>query len=202
MWNDSVIEAVKGAAGPELDLSTLGLGVHPIKTIGQRQQAIRMLISVLKYLSPKQRDSEVEKLMDIVSARLSENLMMTSDQVCALHRAGMGIGAHTVNHPILACLDEAQVRSEIAESRSYLENLIGERVALFAFNGKPGEDYNANHVSIVKALGFSAAVCTAWGTAKIDSDLYQIPRFLPWDKSATRFVMRLYQNYWRPVVLA
>jgi hypothetical protein len=40
-----------------------------------------------------------------------------------------------------------------------LEDLLGERVGLFAYpNGKPGEDYSPATVEVVRSLGIDAAV--------------------------------------------
>jgi hypothetical protein len=63
-----------------------------------------------------------------------------------------------------------------------LENLLDEPVTRFAYpNGKPGEDYSPSSVQIAKDLGFEAAVSTAWGASNAQTDLFQIPRFTPWD---------------------
>jgi peptidoglycan/xylan/chitin deacetylase (PgdA/CDA1 family) len=201
MWNDSVIEALRQAPGAELDLANLGLARFPISTIEQRRQAAMALILAFKYLPVDERDEQVRKLLDLCSMKPPDTLMMRSDQVRTLRNAGMGIGAHTVSHPILTRLDNASARSEIAQSKNYLEELIDESVDLFAYpNGKPQKDYNIDHVNIVRSLGFFAALSTAWGTGNANSDFYQLPRFCPWDRTPRRFVLRLLQNCPRPTV--
>ena len=124
--------------------------------------------------------------------------MLTPQQVQRLHAAGMTIGGHTVTHPILTRLETAQARREIVEGRERLEELIGERVDLFAYPcGKPGRDYSPDHVAMVRSCGFKAAVSTAWGSAGRGSDLWQLPRFTPWDRERWRFGLRLAQNLLR-----
>jgi peptidoglycan/xylan/chitin deacetylase (PgdA/CDA1 family) len=124
--------------------------------------------------------------------------MMTSDQVRSLRRAGMQVGAHTVTHPILARLDEAAARQEISTGKQQLEDLLGERVGLFAYpNGKPGEDYLLQSVDLVRQAGFDAAFTTAWGAATPQTDPFQLPRFTPWDQSRARFGLRLARNLLR-----
>ena len=51
--------------------------------------------------------------------------------------------------------------------------------------------------------GFTAAVSTAWGVASTNSDLFQLPRFTPWDRKPGRFALRLLLNRRnpRPVVV-
>jgi peptidoglycan/xylan/chitin deacetylase (PgdA/CDA1 family) len=110
----------------------------------------------------------------------------------------MGIGAHTRTHPILASLDAAAARDEIATGRSELEAIAGVPVPLFAYpNGKPGTDYTARDVTLVRELGFAAAVTTAPGVATRRADVWQLPRFTPWDRPLWKFGTRLSLNLWQ-----
>jgi peptidoglycan/xylan/chitin deacetylase (PgdA/CDA1 family) len=198
MWNDTVIESVRSAPGGFLELSEVGLGRHQISTTAERQRAISTLLGKLKYLPLETRNSQVEKICSTLSATLPTDLMMTSDQVRALHNAGMEIGGHTVSHPILARLDHATARSEIANGKEALEHIVGAPVRLFAYpNGKPGQDYLPEHVEMVREIGFDATVSTAWGAANAGSDLHQLPRFTPWDKGPGKFMLRLARNMFR-----
>ena len=69
---------------------------------------------------------------------------------------------------------------------------------VFAYpNGQPGHDYRHEHVALVHDLGFDGAVSTAWGVARAGADIFQIPRFTPWDRSDLRFELRMIGNLWR-----
>jgi hypothetical protein len=46
-------------------------------------------------------------------------------------------------------------------------------------------------VGLVRELGFDAAVSTAWGAASGRADLFQIPRFTPWDRPQWKFGLRI-----------
>jgi hypothetical protein len=71
-------------------------------------------------------------------------------------------------------------------------------VRLFAYpNGSPRRDYHAEHAALARELGFDAAVSAAWGAARAGDDLYQIPRFTPWDRADWRFGLRLAHNAMR-----
>ena len=198
MWNDTVIELVRNASGHSLDLEKNGMGRFDIATTPQRQQTISALLGKLKYLPPAVRQSRIDSMCDHLRIPLPSNLMMTTSQVKAIHDAGMDIGGHTVHHPILASLDQAEAIKEIAAGKDALEAIIRAPVRLFAYpNGKPMQDYLHPHVEIVKALGFDAAVSTAWGAADAESDVYQLPRFTPWDKRQWRFVTHMARNFFR-----
>jgi len=195
MWNDTVIELVRRAPGAEIDATSVGLGRHPVATLADRQRAIGALIGQLKYVPMEQRLAQVERLAACVDCVLPTDLMMRSEQVRQLHAAGMGIGAHTVNHPILAALPLETARAEIAAGKQALETLLGAPVPLFAYpNGKPGTDYRAEHVTLVRELGFEGAVSTAWGASPRNDDAFQFPRFTPWDRTPLRFMLRLARN--------
>jgi peptidoglycan/xylan/chitin deacetylase (PgdA/CDA1 family) len=121
--------------------------------------------------------------------------MMTSQQVAELHRTGMTIGAHTVSHPILLGVPTIQARSEIVTNKTDLERIIGSPITLFAYpNGIPNRDYGLEHVKMVEELGFDGAVSTAWGASRAGSDVFQIPRFTPWDRPSWKYGLRLLQN--------
>lgn len=195
MWNDKVIELIRRAPGDTLDLGKIGLGNHVISSIQQRQQLLFPLIDKLKYLPFEERHRRVDQLCELVPVTLPDDLMMTSEQIKKLHQAGMEIGGHTINHPILARLDDNLAFSEIANGKEMLESIIGEPIHLFAYpNGKPGQDYLSQHPSMIRKIGFKAAVSTAWGAARHNTDIYQLPRFTPWDSTHPRFALRMARN--------
>ena len=195
MWNDTIIETVRSCQAAVLDVSSLGLGSHALNTVAAQQAAIAALIGQIKYRPVAERIAITEDIARLAKVQLPQNLMMTSAEVKAMHQAGMQIGAHTVSHPILAKLTDDQARQEIGDSKRFLEQLLGERITVFAYpNGKPGEDYLPQSVEVVRSLGFDAAVSTQWGASRMGDDPLQIKRFTPWDKTRLRFGLRLLGN--------
>ena len=195
MWNDTIIESVRACQSPEFDLSSLGLGRHALASINERRAAIGTLVNQVKYRPIQERITLTEQMARLVNTPPPENLMMTSQEIKAMRLAGMQIGAHTITHPILAGLTDSEARDEIQGSKRFLEQLLEERVGLFAYpNGKPAEDYTPQSVNVVRSLDFDAAVSTAWGTTGAGDDLFQMRRFTPWDQSRFRFGIRLLDN--------
>jgi len=195
MWNDTVIEAVRAARGPLLDLGLLGLGEHPIGDAGSRRAAIDRLIGALKDVPPGPRTDKADRIAEIAGARLPTDLMMRAEDVQRLHAGGMTIGAHTVTHPVLNRVSDDAARSEIALGRKRLEEITNAPVRLFAYpHGKPVEDYDLRHVRLVRDLGFDGAVTTAWGAARASADPFQLPRFTPWDRQRWKYGLRLLKN--------
>lgn len=203
MFNDTVIEAVRRTTENCVDLrgtSLHALGTLDVGSVQAKRRAVDVLLPAVKYLVPGQRDAAVaEVVVACGSPALPDDLMMSCDQVCTLHRSGMGIGGHTRTHPILTRLEAAALHAEIAGGRADLEGITGGKATLFAYpNGKPGEDYDAKAIAAVRAAGFTAALSTSPGVADARSDRFQLPRFTPWDRSRIRFGLRLLGNLRSP----
>jgi hypothetical protein len=47
---------------------------------------------------------------------------------------------------------------------------------------------------MVQEAGFTAAVSTSHGVSTSRSDVYQLPRYTPWNRDRTRFGLRLVAN--------
>jgi peptidoglycan/xylan/chitin deacetylase (PgdA/CDA1 family) len=195
MWNDTVIESVRAFDGSELDLSELGLGCHSTRSDQCRRATIDALLPKIKYRSLSERIDLVQAIADICRVTPPDDLMLSSTQLRALYAAGMSIGGHTCSHPILTQLEDDVARHEIAHGKAELESRLGHSISMFAYpNGKPNMDYSGKHASMVRDAGYSAAVTTAVGVARSGADVFQLPRFTPWDRSELRFGLRMVNN--------
>lgn len=199
MWNDTVIETLRRCRADTLDLTDLGLeGVTRLDLSGleARRRALHAVLGAAKYLAPPARQAAVDEMARRAGVELPSDLMMRSQQVRVMRNAGMQIGAHTLGHPILARVDDETARAEIGGSKARLESLLDQPVTLFAYpNGRPGRDYGARDVAIVRELGFRAAVSTAPGAARTGDGLgLQLPRFTPWDRGRAAFGLRMVRN--------
>ncbi|MDH4393723.1 MAG: polysaccharide deacetylase family protein [Aquabacterium sp.] len=198
MWNDRIIESVRRCKSAELDLRPQGLGLHRMGDIDSQRRAIESLIAAIKYRQPAERLERCDAIAAAAGVTMPTDLMMTWEQVRALHASGMQIGAHTVDHPILAELDAAEAAYQIAQSRQTLQAMLGAPVTLFAYpNGRLGQDVSPRTVDVLRPLGFDAAVTTEPGAADGQTDLLLIPRFTPWDADPRRFMLRLVHNLLR-----
>lgn len=205
MWNDLVDEAVRLAPSAVLDLSGLGIDVLQRCDIGDVQrkyEASERIKRCLKYLPQEQRQGLAQDIVARAGVTPPTNLMLSSEQVRRIHRAGMQIGAHTVSHPILAGLPAEQVRAEVGCSKQQLQSILDASVELFAYpNGRQRRDIDAQAINIVREAGFRAALTTDWGSADRDTDPFLIPRFMPWDRTRLRFGLRMAANLRRKPAL-
>ncbi len=76
----------------------------------------------------------------------------------------VSFGAHTMHHPILACLsDPAEVRDEVAACRATLEQRLGRQITAFAYPVGKGEDIDERAMMAVREVGYRWAVTTIPG---------------------------------------
>lgn len=73
------------------------------------------------------------------------------------------IGGHTMSHPELGKLSEAEARREILENRVFLEGLIDKPVSHFAYPFGGTEACGPREERLVKNLGFKSATTTRRG---------------------------------------
>lgn len=198
MFNDVLIETARRWPGPRFQGADFGLDDHELATDEERVRCAEAWIRTLKHLPFEERARRVQTLAGRVDG-LPAGLMMNAEEIRRLRHAGMAIGGHTHAHPILATLPPEEAEWQIGHNKSLLENILGERLRLFAYpNGKPGQDYRLEHAEMVRRLGYDAAVSTAPGCAGAAADPYQLPRFTPWDQSPTRYLARLTQLRFQP----
>lgn len=191
MWNDRIVEAVRSIQGDQLDLRPAGAGRYPLTTVTERCVAAHELTQKAKYLPPAERMALITSLEAITDSQAAP-LMLSSDMIRALHRAGIEIGAHTVSHPILTSLPDDVALQEMVDSKRTLETIIGEPVRYFAYpNGKAGLDFDQRHMAMARQAGFAAAFTTAPGPVSAAQDIYTLSRSRPWDATTFFYMLRL-----------
>jgi peptidoglycan/xylan/chitin deacetylase (PgdA/CDA1 family) len=105
----------------------------------------------------------------VVSGFVGRPGYMTSAQIREADRSGIEIGAHTVNHADLVRTSINGVRSEVGDSKRFLEALLGHPVVSFCY---PSGKFNAAVASEVAAAGFHSATTTRFGYAHSLGDRY------------------------------
>ncbi len=100
---------------------------------------------------------------------------MTVEEIMELEAGGLvQVGAHTMNHPLLPAHSMDVQRSEIRESKRYLEDILAHPIAHFSY---PFGAYHNDLVPVVRAEGFASACATIEEAAWRYSDTFELPRF-------------------------
>jgi peptidoglycan/xylan/chitin deacetylase (PgdA/CDA1 family) len=93
-----------------------------------------------------------------------------------LAAAGMTIGAHSLSHPILARASAELAWREISESRSVLENILGQTVWAFGYPFGNAATVTARDVQMTEQAGFRCAFMNSGGGFGAKIDRFALPR--------------------------
>lgn len=108
--------------------------------------------------------------------RFKETECLTWAQVRELRKAGVEFGSHTVSHPQLRNVSAARLRQELSNSKTHIEERLGERVGTFAYPyAFPETDrIFVNRVGdVLRENGYEAGVSTVIGrVSQSDSPLF------------------------------
>ncbi len=117
---------------------------------------------------------------------------LTRDEVCQLADGGLiDIGAHTVTHPVLATQTLAVQRSEMADSKSTLESLLGQPVTTLSYPYGGPSDVGEKTVRIAREVGFQAACANVHERVSRGVDLCWLPRFVVQNWTGDEFARQL-----------
>ncbi len=105
----------------------------------------------------------------VVSGFVGRPGYMTAAQVLEADRSGIEIGSHTVNHPNLTNLSYGSVRSQLTESKRFLERLLGHPVTSFCY---PSGKVNSIVAWQVANAGYDSATTTMFGFRHTLADRY------------------------------
>ncbi len=195
MWHERIDAAVAALPSRGAQLPAELMAFRDLSEPQTRLALARLLQEELKYQPLAERDAAILALEAQGTGGRPPLQTFGAEHVRQLHAAGFGIGAHTVNHPILAAVDDATARQEIAQCREVLAGIVGAPVDLFAYpNGRPGTDFGQRHLAMVQATGYKAAVVTGGGAAESGCSPFLLPRFTPWPGSTVRTALRLARN--------
>ena len=108
--------------------------------------------------------------------KASENISI--NQLKEMSSSGLiTVGAHTINHPVLANETDSGCRYEIEGSIKQLESILGQPVKYFAYpNGRPGFDFDEREISYLKENKITLAFSTELAHISTNTNPLSIPR--------------------------
>lgn len=102
--------------------------------------------------------------------------LLTWAELRSLADAGWTIGAHSVSHPILAELPEAEARRELHDARDRLEQGLGRAVRLLAYPFGTRRTVSVRDYGLAREAGYDAAFLDMTGSLRRGQDLFALPR--------------------------
>lgn len=121
--------------------------------------------------------------------------MLSWQEICAMHAAGISFGAHTLTHPNLTRLSQDAMRAEIHDCKAVIEDELGAAVDSFAY---PYGCWNAQVKQVVEEC-FECGCTDELAMIDMTSDPYALPRidgyFLRSKKMFDLMVTRVFPFY-------
>lgn len=117
---------------------------------------------ILKTMPLCQIDQVIDEYRVSTNSRCKASQNLSASAIQQIASTGLvSIGAHTLNHPILANEEDANCEAEIAGSIHDLSSLLGRRVEHFAYpNGIPEMDFCQREERFLRDSGISLAFST------------------------------------------
>jgi peptidoglycan/xylan/chitin deacetylase (PgdA/CDA1 family) len=104
---------------------------------------------------------------------------LTWSEVRELHRHGIHFGSHTVNHPKLVELDWPEIKSELSNSKSEIEQQLGEPATSFCYPfAFPQADRSFAQMfqDLLCESGYSSCATTELGRIRPGTDPFRLKR--------------------------
>ena len=181
-WWDRLSEAVLtvSAAPDRMRLSFAEVSAR------DRHELHLALWRTIRVLGPTERERAVDEVAHALgTAELPRAPVMNRDEVRELATGGLvTIGAHSVSHPSLPSLSDAEQQREMEESRNVVEDIVGEPVRRFAY---PFGDFDERAERLARTVGFDFAVSTLPGVAVSRRELFRLPRYAVGNWGGERF---------------
>jgi peptidoglycan/xylan/chitin deacetylase (PgdA/CDA1 family) len=109
----------------------------------------------------------------IITARISQPVMMTWTQLSTLSEAGMTVQSHTVTHALLGSLKREQIRRELQDSKHLIEDRLGRPVEFISL---PYGSYNHHYNSAAIEAGYKGGCTSKFGYVDRNADPFLLNR--------------------------
>ncbi|MDE2592779.1 MAG: polysaccharide deacetylase family protein [Burkholderiales bacterium] len=146
-WWDELAWIIRRAPEDELP-AFRGFPTMSLKH-GGRLHAIRALNDAFDVMSDAKRIGFLDELADVTQTgrcppEEGQHLWMTWDMAREMHRNGMTIGGHTLNHVELSRLSKAEQLEEVKGSCNRIEAELGTPVTIFSYPYGTKRSFDAN----------------------------------------------------------
>ena len=108
-----------------------------------------------------------------IDKKITQQQLMTFNDITDWLNLGMDIGAHTENHVDLTKVSEKEAIREIRNCKRSLEDKFSNKIDDFCY---PYGNFNDSLIDIVRESGYSTATSMNRGKVSISSNLFELPR--------------------------
>ena len=106
---------------------------------------------------------------------------------------GVTIGSHGLSHLHLADLPDAQARTELVESKNWIEQVIGKPIDTMSY---PHGSFNHDVMQITSDAGYRFAATSQWGFYRVGENQLAIPRIDVWGHDTSKSLNQKLRGKW------
>lgn len=182
LWPDKLHYLLSNTDKPHLQLVLEDKEVFfPIHDQVSCGKAWNRLNQHMLKLHPDPRDkllTEIAAALEVETGPVPvpEYAAMEWGNIRELATSGIGIGAHTLSHPVLSTLTRQEAEAEIMGSKAVIEMRIGLKVNDFCYPNGQAEDFTDETRKVVAEAGFTNAVA-AYHDRIATTDIYALRRY-------------------------
>jgi peptidoglycan/xylan/chitin deacetylase (PgdA/CDA1 family) len=183
---------------PKTELQADGWVDAPVSLKTQdRELAVKTLTDRYKVLPAEKAGAFMDVVAEATESGRHPNdrhdPWMTWDNIRDLHAAGMHIGGHTVNHPVLARLTADEQEREIVGCKQRIETELGERMRSLSYPDGGRDSFDQDTRRILAANGVEFGFSYYGGYRRFtDWDPYDVRRrWLSRSVTRDRFALML-----------
>ena len=184
-WFDRVVACVQADRRETLDLREFGLGWYGFATADDRHrwedvERVLVAIKTLGNADDPRVDAILRRCEELSGPAARKYLTgcrpLGRDDLRAMRASGLcSFGSHGHRHEILTYLDDVALAANLAASRAYLEDALGEPTRDIAY---PNGNLDGRVVRAVQEAGFKRGYTTVRGVARSGHDPLRLPRVL------------------------
>jgi peptidoglycan/xylan/chitin deacetylase (PgdA/CDA1 family) len=193
LWHDRVFAAFRETKRALLEGFGTAQG-YRLGSVPEKLAAQRAVLRHLWRLADDVRAREIDRLVQALGVddtTSSPGLMLSWDDVRAMHGDGIEFGAHTVSHPVLSTVSPDRAVEEVTGCKQRLEDALGVPVRTFAYPVGRRDDFTPGTKELLRRTGYTCALSTVPGVNRSGQDLFELRRLSPWDEDVARFGARL-----------
>jgi len=166
-WFNKVYRSFVNPQNTNACINELNINIDLSKCEATRRKQIYSIIEVLKKCPNKERLEYVKYIVQQYPEREFDDQLcapMTWKQLMEMKDNNMEIGSHTITHPVLSMLSEADLKYEIFESKKIIEEKLNTNISTIAYPVGMSFAYNDTVIKEVKAAGYTFGTSYMAGT--------------------------------------
>jgi peptidoglycan/xylan/chitin deacetylase (PgdA/CDA1 family) len=182
LWTEQVKRAIYLTPRTELTLGAPDRSHYLLDAPGNRERAARAVLGQMKKLPVADRNrrvAEIEQLCGRPAMAPTDGTrydFLTWDDVRVMAHAGVEFGSHTVSHPVLSTLSDAELETELRDSKARIEAELGRECYAFAYPNGKATDFGEREKKALGAAGYRCGLALQGQLNRQVSDRFALDR--------------------------